>query len=143
MRLQVYQGEHSSPTMRPHRGCKYAMNMYKVSIPFVRDDPTAKINMVAGSSAAFVEPSVLFCGANRNRFPYLFFSQPGDDDTGEDQEAYSSTACLIGALLAAQEICEHAATTWRKIMMFPILFQNLDGRFSLLQNIWDQIGNIK
>lgn len=97
------------------------MNVFKVTIPFVRDDPTAKINVVTESSAPFVEPSALFCEANRNRFPYLLISQPGDDDT-EDQEAYSSTACLIGALLAAQETPEHAATTWRKVVIFPILF---------------------
>ncbi|EFZ02370.1 Zn(2)-Cys(6) zinc finger domain protein [Metarhizium robertsii] len=101
--------------------CKGVMNVFKVTIPFVRDDPTAKINVVTESSAPFVEPSVLFCEANRNRFPYLLISQPGDDDA-EDQEAYSSTACLIGALLAAQETPEHAATTWRKVVISPILF---------------------
>ncbi|OAQ74195.1 Zn(2)-C6 fungal-type DNA-binding domain-containing protein [Pochonia chlamydosporia 170] len=102
--------------------CKGVMNVFRITMAFVRNDPTAKINVVNQSSSAFVEPSVIFCEAHRNRFPYLLISQPRESDTEEDQEAYSSTACLIGALLTAQEGGEPSVTTWRKVVIFPILF---------------------
>lgn len=102
--------------------CKGVMNVFRITMTFVRNDPTSKINVVNESSAGFVEPSAIFCEANRNRFPYLLVSQPRESDNEEDQEAYASTLCFIGALLAAQDAGEPFEALARKVVIFPILF---------------------
>ncbi|KAK2589879.1 hypothetical protein QQS21_012443 [Conoideocrella luteorostrata] len=101
---------------------KGVQNVFKITRRFVQDDPKAKINIINASSASFVEPSVIFCEANRNRFPYLLASQPKDSISEEDREVYVDTVCFLGALLGGKEAGEPISQTCRRLIIYPIVW---------------------
>lgn len=100
--------------------CKGVMNVFRVAMDLVRDDPTARINIVSDRSASIVEPSVIFRESNRARFPYLM--EMLGDETNEDQEAYASTVSFLGAIITAKEAGDDASMIARRVLVFPIMF---------------------
>lgn len=101
--------------------CKGVRNVFRTTMEMVRKDPTSSINVAVEMSAPLVDPSAIFCEANRSRFPRLLQPQIAELEADADNEAYMNTICYVGAAMRALESGEHIGMLARRLMMFPIL----------------------
>lgn len=79
--------------------CLGVKNVFRAAIPIVRDIPEAKLNNVLAKNAWFVEPSKIFCEANRSRLSHLLANAANDPGWETDRETYSTTLCYLGGLV--------------------------------------------
>lgn len=100
--------------------CKGVMNVFRVAMDLVGDDPTARINIVSERSSSIYEPALIFRESNRAKFPYLM--ERLGDESEEDHEAYSATISFLGAIMTAKEEGQKLSMIARRVLVFPILF---------------------
>lgn len=100
--------------------CKGVMQVFRVTLELLKDNPGANINKIVETSGPFVEPANIMVKANRSRFPALLERRAGETD--EDDAAYIETVSYIGAVQGAQEAGERIEAVTRRLIVYPVLF---------------------
>lgn len=103
--------------------CKGVMQVFRVAMEHVHNDPNSKIIKIAEASAQFTAPSSIFNAANRAKFAHLLPQVDGTEtDTEEDIEVYERTLDFIGAVMNAHEAGANSGRIYRQLMVYAILF---------------------
>ncbi|KAK5996584.1 Zn(2)-C6 fungal-type transcription factor afumD-like protein [Cladobotryum mycophilum] len=118
-----YRQKDLSPYQAPIYWLQTCKNLREILREAVElDKPDSIINAAVWSSALMEEPCVLFCEANRSKFPYLREIR-SDEGLGEaDYESCLTVLSCVGALKCALDMGINVQVLCRKLMDLPALF---------------------
>lgn len=99
---------------------KGTMNVTRISLAIFREHPESMISALA-KPVGFVEPSIIYCEANRAKFPRLLERRGAEMEDDRDHEAYMNAVSYLGSVLGAQESGEERKKIVQRLIIWPIL----------------------